>query len=222
MPSDFDDFSNRAHRDYPGGTAGQRRNRQLLQDTMQRHGFIGFPTEWWHFDLQGWEAYPPLDIPIDTLAREAPADARLGSIEHLVFVWLKRPGNIADRAALIRATKELRESTGLIESVRYGGPVPSQRPTVNDTFDLALLMRFKDRPALANFEKNPAHEKAIREVLRPLTRKASADTGPYTLGAMLYDDRPLRSACKLRLRDGYAVGVQRLDAPAPRLVGREK
>ena len=171
MPSDFDDFSNRAHRDYLGGTAGQRRNRQLLEDTMQRHGFIGFPTEWWHFDLQGWEAYPPLDIPIDTLAREAPADARLGSIDHLVFVWLERPGNIADRAALIRATKELRKSTGLIESVRYGGPVPSQRPTLDDTFDLALLMRFKDRPSLANFEKNPAHEKAIREVLRPLTSK---------------------------------------------------
>jgi D-alanyl-D-alanine dipeptidase len=67
MPSDFDDFSERAHRDYLGGTAGQRRNRQILQDVMTKHGFTGYPTEWWHFDLEDWEKYPPLDIPIDQL-----------------------------------------------------------------------------------------------------------------------------------------------------------
>ena len=62
MPSDFDDFSERAHRDYRGGTAEQRRNRQILEDIMTKHGFIGYPTEWWHFDLKGWEKYPVLDI----------------------------------------------------------------------------------------------------------------------------------------------------------------
>ena len=68
MPSDFDDFSERAHRDYQGGSAEQRRNRQLLEDVMKKHGFVGYPTEWWHFDLKNWKDYPPLDIPIDTLA----------------------------------------------------------------------------------------------------------------------------------------------------------
>lgn len=72
MPSDFDDFSERAHRDYAGGTAEERRNRQLLEVVMQRHGFLGYPTEWWHFDLKNWENYQPLDIPIETLA-SAPA-----------------------------------------------------------------------------------------------------------------------------------------------------
>jgi len=75
MPSDLDDFSERAHRDYLGGSAEQRRNRQLLQIIMQRHGFIGFPTEWWHFDLKNWEAYPPLDISIEALAHDADSDA---------------------------------------------------------------------------------------------------------------------------------------------------
>jgi D-alanyl-D-alanine dipeptidase len=68
MPSDFDDFSVRAHRDYKGGTAEQRRNRRILEHAMQRHGFVGYPTEWWHFDLRDWQKYPPLDIPIDALA----------------------------------------------------------------------------------------------------------------------------------------------------------
>ena len=69
MPSDFDDFSGRAHRDYRGGTAEQRRNRQMLQSVMERYGFVPFPTEWWHFDLNNWEKYPPLDLSLERLAQ---------------------------------------------------------------------------------------------------------------------------------------------------------
>jgi len=72
MPSDFDDFSGRAHRDFRGGTAEQRRNRQLLQSVMERYGFVPFPTEWWHFDLKNWENYPPLDLSIERLAQTLP------------------------------------------------------------------------------------------------------------------------------------------------------
>jgi len=170
MPSDFDDFSEKAHRDYQGGTADQRRNRQLLQTVMQRHGFLGYPTEWWHFDLKNWENYPPLDIPIENLAATAQESTR-GEIEHTVLVWLKRPGSPKDRSALIRATEDLRKSTGLIRSFRHGRPVPSDRPVVDDSFDLALFMRFADRQALAEFETHPAHQKAKKEFLQPLARK---------------------------------------------------
>lgn len=62
MPSDFDDFSEKAHRDYRGATQEAIKNRELLQKIMEKHGFSGLPTEWWHFDLIGWENYPPLDI----------------------------------------------------------------------------------------------------------------------------------------------------------------
>ena len=40
------------------------RNRALLEAAMARRGFIGLPTEWWHFDLRGWERYPVLDVPL--------------------------------------------------------------------------------------------------------------------------------------------------------------
>lgn len=171
MPSDFDDFSERAHRDYQGGTAEQRRNRQLLEKVMRRHGFIGYPTEWWHFDLANWEDYPALDLSIADLARRADSDDARGQIEHAVYVWLKRPGNAQDRAALVTATEELRKSTGLIRSFHHGRPLPSDRPVVDDTFDLAIIMRFDSRRALAAFEKHPDHQRAKREVLQPLARK---------------------------------------------------
>lgn len=64
MPSAYDEFSERAHRDFTGGTDAERANRALLQEVMQRHGFVGLPTEWWHFDAAEWQTYPIADEPL--------------------------------------------------------------------------------------------------------------------------------------------------------------
>jgi D-alanyl-D-alanine dipeptidase len=60
MPSAFDDFSEKAHRNYMDTSDEAIRNRELLEQVMEKHGFIGFPCEWWHFDLVGWENHPPI------------------------------------------------------------------------------------------------------------------------------------------------------------------
>jgi D-alanyl-D-alanine dipeptidase len=62
MPSGFDDFSEKAHRTYMDCSPEEIKNRELLEEIMEKHGFVGLPTEWWHFDLVGWEAYPPIDF----------------------------------------------------------------------------------------------------------------------------------------------------------------
>jgi D-alanyl-D-alanine dipeptidase len=62
MPSAFDDFSEKAQRNYLGATPEEIANRELLQKVMEKHGFIGTSNEWWHFDLVGWENHPPIDI----------------------------------------------------------------------------------------------------------------------------------------------------------------
>jgi D-alanyl-D-alanine dipeptidase len=69
MPSDFDEFSPRAAVSYSGGTLEERRNRDLLQRVMTRHGFLSYPDEWWHFDFKGWENYPPMTVGFQSLAR---------------------------------------------------------------------------------------------------------------------------------------------------------
>ncbi len=68
MPTEFDDFTEKAFRDHTGGLSEEQiKNRKLLEDVMHKHGFIGLPTEWWHFDFQGWEEQESLDIDFSEL-----------------------------------------------------------------------------------------------------------------------------------------------------------
>lgn len=57
MPSGYDDFSERAHPDYAGGTPEQRAARDLLRGVMEAEGFTVYDQEWWHFDYRDWATY---------------------------------------------------------------------------------------------------------------------------------------------------------------------
>lgn len=57
MPSDYDEFTERAHPDYPGGSPAQRAARDLLRRTMEAEGFTVDPGEWWHYDCRDWQQY---------------------------------------------------------------------------------------------------------------------------------------------------------------------
>jgi zinc D-Ala-D-Ala dipeptidase len=67
MPTEFDDFTEKAHSNYIDLPKEIIQNRTLLRRIMERHGFTALPTEWWHFDFKGWEKYPLLDIPLEEL-----------------------------------------------------------------------------------------------------------------------------------------------------------
>jgi D-alanyl-D-alanine dipeptidase len=69
MPTGYDDFTPRAHRDSTDAPREALRNREVLERAMARRGFAPLPTEWWHFDAPGWERHPVLDIPLDASRR---------------------------------------------------------------------------------------------------------------------------------------------------------
>jgi D-alanyl-D-alanine dipeptidase len=69
MPSDYDEFTERASPDYAGGTSVQRANRDLLRKLMEGEGFIVNENEWWHFDHKDWEKYAIYDIAFSDAAR---------------------------------------------------------------------------------------------------------------------------------------------------------
>jgi CubicO group peptidase (beta-lactamase class C family)/D-alanyl-D-alanine dipeptidase len=81
MVSGYDEFSDRAYPDYPGGTSLQRWHRTLLRRAMERQGFDVYETEWWHFDFHGWQKYPINNLTFETLRGDAtkgetPAESR--------------------------------------------------------------------------------------------------------------------------------------------------
>lgn len=69
MPTDYDDFSPRAHIDYPGADPVARANRDLLRSVMEQAGFEPYPPEWWHYDFHEWRNYPILNLSFEELER---------------------------------------------------------------------------------------------------------------------------------------------------------
>ncbi len=61
MPTGFDDFSPRAHADAADVSEAAGKNRALLREVMERHGFRALRTEWWHFDDAAWEQFGILE-----------------------------------------------------------------------------------------------------------------------------------------------------------------
>jgi D-alanyl-D-alanine dipeptidase len=57
MVSTYDETTDRAYPDYPGGTSLQRWHRKLLRDAMAAEGFTVYEAEWWHFDYKDWQKY---------------------------------------------------------------------------------------------------------------------------------------------------------------------
>ena len=67
MPSGYDEFTMRAHRNYADAPAEAINHRELLERMMKEAGFRGASNEWWHFDFLGWQDYPVLDVPFEDL-----------------------------------------------------------------------------------------------------------------------------------------------------------
>lgn len=94
-----------------------------------------------------------------------------GKVEHVVLLWLKKPGDAKDRAAVIAAAKSFQADIPQIQHLSVGTPLASERPVVDDSFDVGLVMRFANAADLAVYEKHPAHVKAVNDILKPAAKK---------------------------------------------------
>src|SRR5437660_11333067 len=95
---------------------------------------------------------------------------RSGQVTHVMLFWLKRPGNVDDQNYLLRALRTLRRVRG-VSDVRVGRPLLVDRPGLEESFDLGVVMTFRDREALEKFEHDPRREPAMQAMLRPLVRR---------------------------------------------------
>ncbi len=107
---------------------------------------------------------------LSSCASMCPAKPKAGEVEHLVLVWLKKPGNAEDRAAIIAAAKSFKSIPGVL-SVSAGEVIGSERPVVDDSYDVGIAIRFSSNAALDGYEKHPDHVKAVNEILKPKLSK---------------------------------------------------
>ena len=93
------------------------------------------------------------------------------AVAHVVLLWLKHPERGADRAQLIRTAHSLRMIPGVVK-VEAGRVVPALPPEVDRSFDLGVVITFRDQAALRRYQKDPRHLEAMRHYLRPLVRRS--------------------------------------------------
>ena len=70
MVGTYDETTDRAYPDYPGGTSLQRWHRKLLRDAMEAEGFNVFEFEWWHFDYADWRKYRIGNLRFEDIAQK--------------------------------------------------------------------------------------------------------------------------------------------------------
>ncbi|MGB1580528.1 MAG: Dabb family protein [Nevskiales bacterium] len=86
---------------------------------------------------------------------------------HVVMVWLKEPGNPAHRQQIISGSKKLEAIPG-VQEIRVGEVVESEREVVDDSFDVALYMRFASEEAMQTYLAHPDHVNAVKEYFLPI------------------------------------------------------
>ncbi|MHB1050813.1 MAG: M15 family metallopeptidase [Bacteroidota bacterium] len=64
MPTQYDDFTEKAWHTFEDLPDAAKTNRALLKDVMTRHGFQPIQSEWWHYDFHGWEIFGIMDEPL--------------------------------------------------------------------------------------------------------------------------------------------------------------
>ena len=106
-------------------------------------------------------------FPAPVLAAEPGHDT---TVVHVVLVWLKEPGNLEHRQRIIEISREFETIPGVID-VHVGEVVPSDRPIVDDSFDVGLYLTFSSVEAMQTYLANDRHQQALREVFRPLAKR---------------------------------------------------
>jgi hypothetical protein len=96
--------------------------------------------------------------------------SREDPIDHVVIVWLKEPGNDAQRQQMIDRSKTFTQIPG-VQRVSVGTALPSTRPVVDSSYDVALVIRFANEQALRDYDQHPIHRKAVQELLAPLAAR---------------------------------------------------
>lgn len=104
------------------------------------------------------------------LALTACQTAPQPGLTHVVVFWLKDSGNAAHRAKLIEVSESFRMIPG-VRSLHAGPCIPSARPIVDSSFDVAVTLTFDSQADLQRYLDHPLHKEATVATLKPIVKK---------------------------------------------------
>lgn len=91
-------------------------------------------------------------------------------VSHVVVVWLKESGNVQMREQFIQASRALETLPGVV-SRHVSAVIPSERAKVDDSFDVAVTVTFKNAQALKQYMQNEKHKNLLKDELKPLVKR---------------------------------------------------
>tara|TARA_R110002072_G_scaffold216707_2_gene374179 strand:+ start:949 stop:1329 length:381 start_codon:yes stop_codon:yes gene_type:complete len=88
------------------------------------------------------------------------------AVSHIVFVWAKEDASKEDIAAMISRAEMLSKIAG-VNSMKVGTAVPSDRSTVDDSYDVGITLSFDTVDAMRSYLKHPEHIKYVSTYVKP-------------------------------------------------------
>ena len=85
---------------------------------------------------------------------------------HVVIFWTKREKPNAADELLAGAEKYLRPIPG-VQSFHIGRMVPSHRPVVEQSYQVALNLIFSDKKAQDDYQVHPSHVEFVEKAFKP-------------------------------------------------------
>ena len=89
---------------------------------------------------------------------------------HIVIFWTDPAQPNAADELIAGATKYLKPVPGVLQ-FHVGKMVPSHRPVVDQSYQVALNVTFKDKAAQDRYQVDPLHIEFVQKVLKPLVTK---------------------------------------------------
>lgn len=90
---------------------------------------------------------------------------------HIVIFWTHRTDADAADELIAGAMEYLKDIPGILH-FHAGRMAPSHRPVVDQTYQAALSIVFKDKQAQDDYQVHPRHVEFVEKVFKPLCKRA--------------------------------------------------
>jgi len=93
-----------------------------------------------------------------------------GAFNHVVLIWLKDPGNQQAIDQITTASQSFSAIPGVL-AVKVGRAANSDRPIVDDSFDVGIIISFPDKQTMEAYLMHPIHTRAVHDTIKPLVKR---------------------------------------------------